>query len=182
MAATKDTEHTPQVPEAPHSEAAVPTGAELYRQGSDVLARLQTAASLNTSEFSDDIAELLKAGAIARYYEFAPADATDRNLATLIVGLQNATMTSLQHAAEVNCPDVRSQELRNAARAAKVVIELTEALDRHRGRNKQDVQVGQVTVESGGQAVVGNVNSDGRRNSKPEETHDPTDDPSGAEE
>ncbi len=182
MAKTDNSTISRQVSEAPRSEAAVPTGAELHRKASDALARLQTAASLNTSEFSDDIAEILKAGAVARYYEFAPADATARNLATLIVGMQNATMTSLRHAAEADCCDVRSQELRNADRAAKSLINALEALDRHRGRNKQDVQVGQVTVESGGQAVVGNVNSDGRRNSKPEETHDPTDDPSGAEE
>ena len=63
---------------------------------------MQTAASLNTSEFSDDIAEVLKAGAAARYHEFAPADATERVLATLSVGLQNAAMTSLHHAAEVD--------------------------------------------------------------------------------
>mgnify|MGYP001549126373 CR=1 FL=1 len=77
---------------------------------------------------------------------------------------------------------MRSQEFGIADRAAKSLIVALEALDRHRGRNKHDVRVGQVTVESGGQAVVGNVNSEGRPNSKPEETQDPTDDPSGAEE
>ena len=182
MADNKENTTTPQDPEAPHSEAAVPTGADLYRQASDALARMQTAASLNTSEFSDDIAGTLKTGAVARYLEFAPVDATERMLATLCVGTHNAAMASFRHAAESNCCDVRSQELKNADRAAKSLIDALEALDRHRGRNKHDVQVGQVTVETGGQAVVGNVNSEGRRNSKPEETHDPTDDPSGAKE
>ena len=182
MANITDTEHNPKVPEASRSEAAVPEGAELYRQASDALARMQTAASLNTSEFSDDIAGTLKTGAVARYLEFAPVDETERMLATLCVGTHNAAMASFRHAAESNCCDVRSQELKNADRAAKSLIDALEALDRHRGRNKQDVQVRQVTVESGGQAVVGNVNSEGRPNSKPEETHDPTSDPSGAEE
>ena len=134
---------------------------------------MQTAASLNTSEFSDEIAGVLKTGAVARYREFAPVDAADRILATLCVGMQNAAMTSLEHAANVDCFDVRSQELRNATRAAKVVVDLMGALDRHRGRNNQDVQVRQVTV--------GNVNAEGRHDSKPDETGDPTDASSDAE-
>jgi hypothetical protein len=125
---------------------------------------------------------VLKRASVARYREFAPADATERVLATLSVGLQNAAMTSLAHAATADMSDVRSEELRNATRAAKVVVDLVGALDRHRGRGSQDVQVGQVTVETGGQAIVGNVNSEGRHNSKPEERDDPTDDPSGAKE
>jgi hypothetical protein len=143
---------------------------------------MQTAASLNTSGFSSEDGAILKTGAVARYREFGPLDATERVLATLCVGLQNAAMASLQHAAEVNCFDVRSREQKNAERAAKVVIDLVGALDRHRGCGNQDVQVGQVTVETGGQAIVGNVNSDGQRNSKPEKPDDPTDDPLGSAE
>jgi hypothetical protein len=182
MAKTEKHTTNQQVPEAPSSEAGVPRGAELYRQASDALAKMQTAASLNTSEFSDEIAGVFKTGAIVRYQGLAPVDETERMLASLCVGTHNAAMASLRHAAEASCCDVRSQELKNADRAAKSVINALEALDRHRGRKNQDVQVGQVTVESGGQAVVGNVNSEGRPNSKPDETDDPTDDPSGAKE
>ena len=32
-----------------------------------------------------------------------------------------------------------------------------EALDRHRGKGRANITVGQVNVESGGQAIVGNV-------------------------
>jgi hypothetical protein len=32
-----------------------------------------------------------------------------------------------------------------------------EALDRHRGKGRTNITVGQVNVESGGQAIVGNV-------------------------
>ena len=171
-----------KTPKASGSETDVAKVADNDRKASDTLAVVQSALSLNTSSFSPEDGSLLKKAAAARYREFAALDATDRNLASLIVGMQNAAMTSLQYAAEVDCFDVRSQELRNAARAAKVVIELTGALDQHRGRGNQDVQVGQVTVETGGQAIVGNVNSDGRPHSKPEEPDDPTDAPSCAEE
>jgi hypothetical protein len=36
-------------------------------------------------------------------------------------------------------------------------------LDHHRGQDRQKVTVGQVNVESGGQAIVGNVGPRGRR-------------------
>ena len=143
---------------------------------------MQSALSLDTSCFSPEDGSVLKKAAAASYREFAASDATERGLATLIVGMQNAAMASLKHAAEVNCFDVRNQEVRNATRAAKVVVDLEGALDRHRGGGNQDVQVGQVTVETGGQAIVGNVNAKGPRNSKPDKMDDPSDAPSCAEE
>ena len=115
---------------------------------------------------------------IARYQEFACADATERLLASLSVGLHAAAMTSLQHAAGTELLIVRTEELKNVSRAAPMVIKLLGALDLRRGRGKQSVAVGQVTVESGGQAIVGNVNSEGGRSAKPEETENPNDDPS----
>jgi hypothetical protein len=177
----KDTVET-QAPEAPSSETDLVKAADVNEQASDTLAAIQTALSLNTSGFSDEESGALKKASVARYREFAAVDATDRVLATLSVGLQNAVMTSLEHAAGADMLDVRSEELRNATRGAKVVADLLEALDRHRGRGKQSVTVGQVTVETGGQAIVGNVNSEGKRNTEPEETENPTDDPSRAKE
>ena len=182
MAKTEKNTTTPQVPEAPRSETGVKKVGDNDRIASDVLAAMQTAASLSTPGFSREDGATLKTASVARYREFATVDATERVLATLSVGLQNAAMASLQHAAEVDCFDVRSQELKNATQAAKVVVDLVGALDRHRGGGNQDVQVGQVTVETGGQAIVGNVNAKGQRNSKPDKTDDPTSGPSGAEE
>ena len=182
MARNCATTTNPKVPEAPCSETDAAKVGDNDRQASDVLAATQTALTLKALGFSEEDSSALKSASVARYREFAPVDATEKILASLSVGMQNASMTSLQHAAEVNCFDVRNQELRNADRAAKTVIDALAELDRHRGRKNQDVQIGQVTVESGGQAVVGNVNSEGRPNSKPEETHDATDDPSGAKE
>ena len=178
----KDTVQT-EVPEAPgSSETDLVKAADVNEQASDTLAAVQTALSLNTSGFSDDESRTLKKASVARYREFAPADATERVFATLSVGLHNAVMTSLEHAAGADMLDVRSEELRNATRGAKIVAELLEALDRHRGRGKQSVTVGQVTVETGGQAIVGNVNSEGRRSTEPEETENPNDDPPHARE
>jgi hypothetical protein len=181
MANTKDTKHNRPAIEAPLSErdAAV---ADRTVRGSDTLSAMQTALSLDTSGFSEEEALILKRASVARYTEFASTDATERVLATLSVGLQNAVMTSLQYAANANTSEARAAELRNATRGAKVVADLVGALDRHRGRGKQDVQVGQVTVERGGQAVVGNVSAEGRSRSKPEKPDDPNEDPFGSEE
>ena len=182
MARNNKTTTNPKVPEAPCAETDAAKVGDNDRQASDVLAATQTALTLKALGFSEEDSAALKSASVARYREFAPVDATEKILASLSVGMRNAAMTSLQHAAEVNCFDVRNQELRNADRAAKTVIDALAELDRHRGRKNQDVQIGQVTVGSGGQAVVGNVNSEGRPNSKPDETDDPTDDPSGAKE
>lgn len=177
MAKTEKDAVQTQVPEAPSSETDLVKAADVNEQASDALAAVQTALSLNTSGFSDEESRTLKKASVARYREFAPADATERVFATLSVGSQNAVMTSLEHAAGAEMLDVRSEELRNATRGAKIVAELLEALDQHRGRGKQSVTVGQVTVETGGQAIVGNVNSEGRRSTKPEETENLNDDP-----
>jgi hypothetical protein len=58
--------------------------------------------------------------------------------------------------------------LGNATKGALVVTELTKAYDARRGRGKQTVNVGQVNVEAGGQAVVGNVTA-----SRPDEVAHP---------
>lgn len=172
--AKKDTVE-PQAPEPPTSE----TDLVKFRdtRASDALAAIQVASSLNTSGFSDQESVILKKGSVSRYREFAPADPTESLLVTLSVGLQNAAMRSLEYAAGAEMLDARSEELRNATRGARMVAELLEALDRHRGRGKQSVTVGQVTVETGGQAIVGNVNSEDRRSIKAEETENPNEDP-----
>ena len=77
-------------------------------------------------------------------------------------------MTSLQYAAGTELLPARTEELNNAIRAARAAAELLGRLTYAAGAAEQTVAVGQVTVETGGQAIVGNVNSEARRCSKPE--------------
>ena len=51
---------------------------------------------------------------------------------------------------------------RAATRLARTFISQTEALKKYRAKAQQVVRVERVTVESGGQAVVGNVSTGGR--------------------
>jgi hypothetical protein len=71
---------------------------------------------------------------------------------------------------------VRTEELKNATRAALVVANLLEALDRRRGRGNRTVAVGQVNVATGGQAIVGNVNSEVTHSTNPEGMENPNSD------
>jgi uncharacterized protein (DUF2252 family) len=73
---------------------------------------------------------------VAHYREIAPADATERILTILSIGFHNAAMASLQRAAHTHAPQARSEELRNATRAARSVIESPEALDARRGKQR----------------------------------------------
>ncbi len=146
---------------------------------SDSLAAIQVSWSLKMpSGLSDPDRKKISEASMARYREFAPADATERLLASLSVSLQSAAMTSLQYAAGTKSLPARTEELNNAIKAARAAAELLGQLGLRRGRGKQTVAVGQVTVETGGQAIVGNVNSEGRRSTKLEETENPNDDPS----
>jgi hypothetical protein len=149
---------------------------------SDLLAVLQVQQSVQVPSGASEQMYSLTRGAIARYRDFAPADATERHLVTLCVGLENAVMVSLRHAAGTDVLPVRTEELKHAMSATRAVTKLLDTLERRRGRGKQSVTVGQVTVETGGQAIVGNVNSESRRSTKSKEMEDPNSDPSPQEE
>jgi hypothetical protein len=103
-------------------------------------------------------------GAIELYQDFKPIDATESALARIAVGLTNATMEGLQRAASNSNLDARQSELRLSQKSAATLIDVLTLLEKHRGLGPQ-VSVGSVNVGSGGQAIVGNVQSP----SKPED-------------
>jgi hypothetical protein len=183
MTKTKKNAVETQAPEAPSSKTDLTNVADVDKEVSDLLAEIQVSLSLKMPPgLSDRNRKVMADASIARYREFAPANATERHLVTLSVGLQIAAMTSLNHAANSDVLLVRSQEMKNATMAARAVMDLLEALERSRGHSKPSVAVGQVTVQTGGQAIVGNVSSEHRHSTKPEETKNPNDDPSRAKE
>src|SRR5262245_4243851 len=104
------------------------------KNDSNLLSQIQVGLTLQ-SPFADSDAEqtAILESSVAKYNEFAPADATERMLTTLSLGLQNAVMESLRHAVRQQMPHLRSQELISATKGALAVSQLLEALDRHRG-------------------------------------------------
>jgi hypothetical protein len=89
-------------------------------------------------------------------------------LSTLIVNVSNATNDCFSQAARVPPEHLehRDLNLRHAFKGATVVTQLVDTLERVRGNRPGNVNVGQVNVESGGQAIVGSVQA-GPRAMKP---------------
>ncbi|HAN62623.1 MAG TPA: hypothetical protein DCQ79_01935 [Rhizobiales bacterium] len=106
----------------------------------------------------------LRNDAIALYAAIEPRDAVESLLARIMVGLGNGVMDCLGRAAESgDWLEPRKVNLGFAVKGGLAVAQIVKALDHHRGQDRQKVTVGQVNVESGGQAIVGNVGRRGRR-------------------
>jgi hypothetical protein len=98
--------------------------------------------------------------AVQLYRSFKPVDATESALARLAVGLTNAAMDSLERAASANQkPETRQMEMKLSQKGAATIVQVLTLLQKLRGLDRQKVSVGSVNVGSGGQAIVGNVQS-----------------------
>ena len=82
------------------------------------------------------IKSMMTAGALDLYENIEKRDALDSMIAMLAVSLT-----------------------RHATKGAATVADLVKVLDKRRGAKSEKVTVGQVNVEAGGQAIVGNVES-----------------------
>ncbi|MGA0613428.1 hypothetical protein [Paracoccus sp. KR1-242] len=95
-----------------------------------------------------------------------PQDATEALLLTQMAAIHQATMTMarrLNHASVISQQDAAERALNKLARTYAAQVE---SLKRYRSKGQQVVRVERVTVESGAQAVVGNVNHGGGANAK----------------
>ena len=99
---------------------------------------------------------------VAAMRGLAPRDALEGMMATQMAAVHNAAMDCLRRAqSKGQDGQVRDRSFRQATRLAALFARQSETLDRRRGRGPQTLNVGQVTVEAGGQAVVGSVNTTG---------------------
>ena len=86
---------------------------------------------------------------------FKPTDPVEAMLAAQSVMLHNLAMEAGRRAQmPQQHPDVASKLRKDAANSARAMIEMTEALERRRGRGPQTIRVERVVVQDGGQAVV----------------------------
>jgi hypothetical protein len=91
-----------------------------------------------------------------------PRDQVEAMLAAQMATVHNATMTFARRLAHVdNIPQQDSAE-RAFNKLARTFATQTEALKRYRSGGEQTVRVEHVTVNEGGQAIVGNVTHGGR--------------------
>ncbi len=113
-----------------------------------------------------------KAGAAASNFALGfvdsmePQGATEALLLAQMAAIDQATMTMarrLNHTSAIHQQDAAERALNKLARTYTAQVE---ALKRYRSKGQQLVRVERVTVESGGQAVVGNVSHGGGVNGK----------------
>ena len=92
----------------------------------------------------------------------APRDPVEGMIAAQLVGLHDAAMECLRRGAMARQTfEGRQMNLAQANKLARSFAALVEALDRHRGKGRQTVRVEHVTVNAGGQAIVGAVGHPG---------------------
>ena len=96
--------------------------------------------------------------AIDLFESLKPADGLEGMLAVQMVGTHNAAVESLRRAMIYDQSlEGRKVYLSQAERMMGMYMRQVDALAKHRGKGHANITVGQVNVESGGQAVVGNV-------------------------
>ena len=114
----------------------------------------------------------------------SPESDIEGMLAAQMIGTHNAAMECLRRAMLPNQTiEGRDQNLKHAAKLLSIYAQQMGALDKHRGKGQQKMTVEYVNVESGGQAVVGNVKAGEprRRRKAPKKcgpksiTHNPAD-------
>lgn len=96
--------------------------------------------------------------ALALMREIAPRDGVEGMLAAQMVAVHENAMECLRRA-QVSEQTVvgRDMNLKHAAKLVQIYARQLEALAKHRGAGRQKITVEHVNVESGGQAIVGNV-------------------------
>ena len=107
------------------------------------------------SEFQSD-AYYVKA--IDLYESIEPTDGIEGMLAMQMVGTHNASLKCLRQAMACSQSlEAQKVYLSQAERLMGMYMRQVDALAKHRGKGHANITVGQVNVESGGRAIVGNV-------------------------
>jgi hypothetical protein len=97
----------------------------------------------------------------------APRDETEAMLGAQLIGIHAASMECLRRAMiDGQTFAGRPECLNQANKLSRTYATLLDALNRHRGKGQQTVRVEYVTVNAGGQAIVGNIEAGGGANAK----------------
>ncbi|KWV96281.1 hypothetical protein [Erythrobacter sp. AP23] len=104
------------------------------------------------------------ARAIEHFNSLEPSDGAEGMLAQQMVGTHFAALDCLRRAAVPNQTfEGRDINLKHAHKLMALYARQLETLNKHRGKGQQKVTVEHVRVEKGGQAIVGNVETGGKR-------------------
>ena len=119
---------------------------------------------VNLLKFSEgdgsDTQNLMVISATQAFIDMAPKDDIERMLVTQMIGTHEAATECLRRAMiQGQGIEARDVNLKHAEKLMAVYTKQIEALNKHRGKGQQKITVKHVNVESGGQAIVGNVDA-----------------------
>ena len=118
---------------------------------------------LKSNEASDDYPWLDQRGfMISTVAEIQPRDTFERMLAVQMAATHVAMMRSGRWLANTDTVDQVKAHYSGYTKLARAYVAQMEAPRKHRNGGRQTVRVERVTVEDGGQAIVGNVETGGR--------------------
>lgn len=140
-------------------------GVQIVRQTADAM---WVPGAMSELERQDAVS-----AAMAALSGLAPTDTLEGMLASQMVATHNAAMECLRRAQLPNQTfEGREVSFKQASKLMALYARQMEALDKHRGRGQQKITVEHVTVNAGGQAIVGNVGR-GSRPPIPEAPEEP---------
>lgn len=100
--------------------------------------------------------------AVSMFHALKPQNEIEGMLGCQIVANHFAVMKSYDRASiSDQPPEFRDMYLKHAAKLSRIYIEQVTALNKMRGKSQQKVRVEHIHIYEGGQAIVGNVNSEG---------------------
>ena len=115
------------------------------------------------SKEDPDTKEIRDTAALCRLSDIGARDVIEAMLAAQMVATHEAAMECFRRAALTEQTFVgRELGLKYGDKLVRSFAALTDALNRHRGKGQQVVRVEHVTVQAGGQAIVGAVTQGGR--------------------
>lgn len=166
MTYKKDPDGTPIVPvhKPIHSDFArsylqTKEMSVIFRKMDEIAELLWLPECLNDDEKR---ARILRA--LEQYESLDPQDGLEGLLAQQMVATHSAALECLRRAVLPNQTTTgRDNALKQAEKLMSLYLKQAAALDKRRGKGQQKVTVEHVTVNAGGQAIVGNVESEKRR-------------------
>ncbi|MDP5217143.1 hypothetical protein Q5Y75_07935 [Ruegeria sp. 2205SS24-7] len=140
-------------------------GTDCEQQASDLMAHclkaLNSAESGGSGEVNDE-----RTFMVSIIHDIGPRDAVERMLAVQMAATHVATIRSARWLACTETIPQAQLHYTGFNKLARTFAAQMEALRKHRNGGKQTVTVQHVNVEDGGQAIVGNVETGGRRDGR----------------
>jgi hypothetical protein len=126
----------------------------------------QAFGTVRVAHLDEDQIKRKKDAVTDALHGLCPQDEAEAMIAAQLIGAHNAAMECYRRGMISEQPlEGWKEALNQANKLSRTCASLLEALNRHRGKGQQKVTVEHVHVHSGGQAVVGMVETPGGRGS-----------------